>query len=325
MRILVGTVGQSVLMSPDDGQHWTRQGPRQGMHSDAIVRTLVTHPEHPRTVLAGTDQGLYRTEDGGDTWHALNGPLSDYTVWSIEFHPADCKVMFVGTGVPRAKIFKTTDGGKTWRDLNVDVAEECDNVGIPRITGIAIDPTESRSVWASIEVDGIRHSTDGGETWTRLDPAKIPNPDGHAVAVSAGPPKTVFVVVNNDVYASQDDGATWRSVGAREKFAPYRHVRDLIVDPSDPCAAWATVGDYTPGDTGALMRTHDLGQNWQAVTMPVQPNSSMWVVRAQPDSRETVLAASRYGYLYRSQDGGQRWEKLRRELSEVASIVWVPS
>ena len=59
--------------------------------------------------------------------------------------------------------------------------------------------------------------------------------------------------------------------------------------------------------------------------MPVEPNSSMWVVRAQPDSRETVLAASRYGYLYRSSDGGRVWEKLRREASEVAAIVWVPS
>jgi photosystem II stability/assembly factor-like uncharacterized protein len=58
--------------------------------------------------------------------------------------------------------------------------------------------------------------------------------------------------------------------------------------------------------------------------MPVEPNSSMWVVRAQADVRDTLLAASRYGYLYRSQDGGQQWEKLRRELSEVASIVWVP-
>ena len=144
MRILVGTVGQSVLMSPDDGQHWTRQGPRQGMHSDAIVRTLVTHPDQPRTVLAGTDKGLYRTDNGGDTWQPFNGPLSEYTVWSIEFHPTDRNVIFVGTGVPRARIFKTTDAGQTWRDLNVEVAEECDNVGIPRVTGIAIDPVVGR-------------------------------------------------------------------------------------------------------------------------------------------------------------------------------------
>jgi photosystem II stability/assembly factor-like uncharacterized protein len=173
-------------------------------------------------------------------------------------------------------------------------------------------------------VDGIRHSADGGETWTRVDASAIPNPDGHSVAVAAGPPKTVFVTVNNEVYASQDDGTTWHAVGARERFAPYHHVRTVEVDPNDPCSAWVTVGDATPGETGALMRTRDLGKSWETVTMPVEPNSAMWVVQAQSDTPDLLLAASRYGYLYRSQDHGQTWHKLRRELSEVASILWVP-
>jgi photosystem II stability/assembly factor-like uncharacterized protein len=322
MRILVGTVGQSVLMSRDDGQQWLRVGPRNGMHSDALVRTLVSHPDDPKRVLAGTDRGLYESRDGGDSWRHTG--LVGQMVWSIAFDPHTSQTMFAGTGVPRPKIFRSTDGGDTWTDLNVEIAEECDNVGTPRVTGLAVDPTDPRHVWASIEVDGVRHSRDGGQTWQRVDPAVIPNPDGHAVVVSPGPPKTVFVVVNNEIYASRDDGDSWQALGARHSFAPYRHVRDLVVDPSDPCSAWATVGDATPGTTGALMRTRDLGQSWQAVSMPVEPNSSMWVVQAQSDSREALMAASRYGYLYRSGDGGHSWEKLRRELSEVAAIVWVP-
>jgi hypothetical protein len=52
----------------------------------------------------------------------------------------------------------------------------------------------------------------------------------------------------------------------------------------------------------------------------------MWVVRTQPDTPSLVLAASRYGYLYRSDDRGTSgtWTKLRREFSEVSSIIWVP-
>jgi len=123
MRILIGTIGQSVIMSPDDGQHWVRQGQRQGMHSDAIVRTLVTHPEQPRTVLAVTDRGVYRTEDGGENWKTLDGPLSDYTVWRIAFDPGDTNVLFAGTGAPAAKIFKSSDNVQTWQDLHVEVVD----------------------------------------------------------------------------------------------------------------------------------------------------------------------------------------------------------
>ena len=325
MRLLVGTVGQSVLMSDDgDNETWQRLGPRTGMHSDGVVRTLRAHPDDARVVFAGTDRGIMRSDDGGSSWRMVDGVLGGSMVWSLAFHPVDRHVMFAGTGVPRATIVRSIDGGGTWQELDVDIAAECDNVGIPRVIDLAVDPGDPRHVWAAIEVDGIRHSADGGETWTRVDASAIPNPDGHSVAVAAGPPKTVFVTVNNEVYLSQDDGATWHPVGARERFGRYRHVRTVKVDPFDPCAAWVTVGDATPGDTGALMRTTDLGRTWQTVQMPVEPNSAMWVLQAQPDSRDLLIAASRYGYLYRSDDHGQSWRKLRRELSEIASILWVP-
>jgi hypothetical protein len=58
--------------------------------------------------------------------------------------------------------------------------------------------------------------------------------------------------------------------------------------------------------------------------MPVEPNSAMWVVRTQPDLPRRVLAASRYGYVYESDDCGESFRKLRREFSEVSSIVWIP-
>jgi photosystem II stability/assembly factor-like uncharacterized protein len=98
----------------------------------------------------------------------------------------------------------------------------------------------------------------------------------------------------------------------------------VVFDALDRRTAWAAIGDSTPGTTGVLMRTRDAGDTWQRVDMPVEPNSAMWVVRTQPDHPERVLAASRYGYLYESGDGGASFRKLRREFSEVSSIVWVP-
>jgi photosystem II stability/assembly factor-like uncharacterized protein len=322
MRTLVGTVGQSVLVT-DDGERWSRIGPNTGFHSDAIVRTLVNRPEQPNVIWAGTDQGILRSDDAGRGWSRLDGPLSGRQIWRISFHPTEPNVVFAGTGTPApARIFRSDDDGATWRQLVVDIAAECAAVGVPRITDIAVDPLAPMNVWASIEVDGMRRSTDGGDTWQRID-GPIKNPDGHAATVTAGPPKSVFLTVNNEIFYSRDDGATWQPVGVKEHF-PYTHIRDVVFDAVDPCTAWAAIGDATPGVTGVLMRTRDAGDTWQRVDMPVEPNSAMWVIRTQPDDPRRVLAASRYGYLYESDDRGDSFRKLRREFSEVSSIVWVP-
>src|SRR5438876_11597244 len=90
------------------------------------------------------------------------------------------------------------NAGKTWEQLAVDIAADCPNVGTPRPTAIAIDPTDHRHIWVGLEVDGVRHSADGGETWTRVN-GQIPNPDVHNVLVVAGPSKTVLDLVYDDV------------------------------------------------------------------------------------------------------------------------------
>ena len=218
MTILVGTVGQGVMRSADSGQSWRRIGVDQGMHSDAVVRTVVNHPSHPETVFAGSDAGLYVSEDSGGTWSLLDGLLRGQHVWALAIDPGVPGTMYAGTGTPTpAGVFRSNDGGRTWEQRPVEIAAECINVGTPRVTAIAIDPTAANRVWVGLEVDGLRLSTDSGESWRAVNGA-IPNRDVHNVTVTAGPPKTVIVVVNDDIYTTIDDGATWRSVGVRDSF-----------------------------------------------------------------------------------------------------------
>ncbi len=319
--ILVGTIGQGVMMSHDDGESWTRASVRLGMHSDAIVKTLVAEPRSPGVIYAGTDLGLYRSDDGGAMWRLLDTPMNGSMVWSVAVDPVDPRVMFAGVGTPsKPGIYRSTDGGTIWAQLPVEIAAECPNVGIPRPTGIAVDPTDHRSVWVGLEVDGVRHSRDGGETWTRIN-GQIPNPDVHSMLVTAGPPRTVFTVVNDDVWRSTDDGKTWQAARAREVF-PWHYPRSIAVKPDEPRTVFLTLGDSTPGKVGTVMRSRDAGATWQPLGLPVPPNSAVWTVSIPPAAPEMVFASSRYGYLYRSDDGGDTWRKLWREFGEVSSILW---
>ena len=321
--ILVGTVGQGIMRSADTGETWRRVGIDQGIHSDALVRALMNDPRRPEIVFAGTDKGLLRSGDAGETWRLVDSPLTNYCVWALAIDSAEPNTMFAGTGTPTpATIFRSTDGGTSWEQRPVEVAKECPAVGIPRVTGIAIDPGNRRSIWVSLEVDGVRRSTDGGDTWVAVN-GGIPNLDVHNVAVAAGPPKTVVVVVNNDVYTSTDDGATWKPIGIREVF-PWTYPRGIMVHPRDHTVIFLTVGDTTPGRTGTVMRSKDTGKTWESLTLPVEPNTAMWVLNVQPFDPNVVLAGSRYGYLYRSNDGGDSWVKLWREFSEISAILWIP-
>ncbi len=325
MTILVGTVGQGIIRSADAGENWQRAGVNTGLHSDALVRCITNHPGRPEVVFTGTDKGLYKSEDAGQNWQLLKSPLSDYCVWALAIDSADPNLMYAGTGTPTpGAIFRSSDGGKTWEKRPVEVAAECPAVGVPRVTGIAIDPENHNDVWVGFEVDGLRRSTNGGDTWTKINGTAIPNLDIHNVAVAAGPPKTVVVVVNNDVFTSDDGGANWTPLGIREVF-PMTYPRGILVQPGSPQTIFVTIGDTTPGRNGTVMRSKDTGKTWENLSLPVQPNTAMWVINAQPFEPNILFAGSRYGYLYRSDDGGDSWSKLWREFSEISSVMWMPN
>ena len=321
--ILVATAGQGVMRSHNGGETWMRAGIDQGMHSDAIVRCLSTDPDRPESILAGSDKGIYHSTDAGRTWKLLDTPLTGYSVWNIAVDPQDPATVYAGTGTPTpAALFRSEDRGQSWQRLPVQVAETCPNVGVPRFTGLAIDPHDPGKLWAGIEVDGVRHSSDGGQSWSSVNGA-INNPDVHSVAVIPGPPKTVIVVVNNGTFTSVDNGETWKGRLARNTF-PLNYPRCIAGQPNNPKVVFLGLGDSTPGRTGAVLRSKDSGESWENLPLPVEPNSAIWALGVHPADPQLVFAGSRYGYLYRSDDGGDSWNKEWREFSEISAIAWVP-
>lgn len=329
VTIIVGTVGQSIMRSEDNGQTWARIGPRRGFAYEASVRCLAMHPHQPSMLFAGTEKGLYRSDDAGANWRFVDSALNDYYLWALAIDPVNPEIMFAGTGTPTpAAIFRSEDGGRSWQKRPVEIATECENVGTPRVTSIAVDPVEPKNVWMSLEVDGARRSTDGGESWSLVEATD--RLDIHNVAVTAGPPRTVFIMANREIYASKDNGAGWETLGM-QKNIPWEYprketyLRGIAVDPADPRTLLLGFGDFTPGSSGAVARSSDLGKSWKLLPLPVEPNSTVWTFGTNPADPNIIFAASRYGYLYRSDSGGESWTKLRRELSEIAAVRWLPN
>ena len=179
-------------------------------------------------VLQG--DGVYRTDDGGHTWHHL-GLEDTHAIGRIRVHPTDPERAYVaalghpfGPSADRG-VFRTTDGGATWENILF----RDDRTGA---VDLVMDPNDPNVLYATLwEVyrkpwqlwsggsgSGIFKTTDGGETWSEL--THTPGfPSGvlgkMTVTVSGADSQRVWANIEAEdggLYLSDDGGMSWALV-----------------------------------------------------------------------------------------------------------------
>lgn len=318
--VYVGTVGQSVWRSRDGGLSFARSS--TGMHSECDVRALLIDPRDGSQLLCGNEKGLFRSENGAESWSRVDGPLSGLQVWSLARDPASLDTIYAGS-CP-ADLWKSTDNGLTWTLLDAAIPREC--VGgaplLPRVTCILCDPTDG-AVFAGVEIAGARRSLDGGDTWTVLT-GGLSSLDIHGLAaVWTNGKRTLLATTNNDVNRSEDDGDTWVPLRVSEIW-PWRYSRACRATLEDPSTVWVGAGNGPPGNQGGLYQTRDLGATWERLGLPQVTNSTVWNFGFNPADPERVYVTSVSGQLFRTLDGGDTWSKLPMEFGEVRQVAWTP-
>jgi photosystem II stability/assembly factor-like uncharacterized protein len=328
--LLVGTAGQGILRSVDDGATWHRLGLKEAIEFDGVVRALAVDPGDPARVYAGADAGICMSTDGGAHFTRLDSPANGMTVWALAIDPNNPAHLLAGTGAPsRAAMFRSTDAGASWQRLPIDIPEFCRGVNRPRILSIAFDPDDGRDVWFGIEEGGAWRSRDLGDTWQRVDheASGIASPDIHAVAIlpaSATHPKTHYVLTVNSVYTSTDGGATWSGEASRPRFDGMYYTRTVQAVPGEPDALLIAIGDGTPGTRSRIYRSDDRGRSWTPAIQHTAPNSTFWAFGTHAADARLILAGTKYGHLFRSTDGGRSWFKDWRDFSEITAVAWTP-
>ncbi len=317
--ICIGTVGSGAWLSADGGDGWRRVG--SGLSGEARIYGLSTHPREPRTLFIGASDGLYRSHDGAQSFEKLEGLPGGFEVWKIAVDPVDPDIIFAGTRP--AALFRSTDAGRSWKKLAAEIVEECPNVGVPRVTALTVDPSDHRVIWAGIEVDGVRRSTDGGDTWSRIT-SGIYDLDIHDIAVTVNGGTTVLTSTPGEIFASHDRGESWQGLEVRDQFH-LRYCRGLAQKADDPATIFVATGDGAVGTTGAIQRTGDGGRSWQLLDLPGEPNSPIWAFATHAADPGVVVACSHYGELYATRDAGDSWSKLKREFTEIRSLSWMPN
>ena len=310
--LCVGTVGTGVWRSTDSGETWRQV--REGLWTDSRIYSFAVHPHEPQIIYAGADDGLYRSQDGGERFVRVDSPMNTLQVWNIAIDPVDPQIIFAGTR-PSA-LFRSRDGGEQWQKLTVALAEECPAVRIPRVTALVVDPADHNIVWAGIEVDGVRRSLDGGETWTHIA-GGLNDPDIHDIALS---PLGVWVSTPREIFVSTDVGDSWQGLGVGPHFA-FPYCRSLALKTDNPDVMFVATGDAAIGITGAIERSLDGGHTWDRPALPVEPNTPMWAFATHAAHPDFIAACSHYGQLFTSGDSGNSWAKVRREFTEIRALA----
>lgn len=321
--ICLGSLGAGVWRSADGGDTWQRGRFGQGNQGDKSVYGLAVHPKDGSVMYAAGSDGVYLSRDRGVSFDRLESPMNDMRVWRVTIDPVDPNTVYAGT-CPAA-VFRSRDSGQHWDRVCADFAEECPAVGIPRITALAIDPADHRIVWAGAEVDGVRMSLDGGDTWARVAGGLLDDPDIHDITVVPSSPTRVVVVTPREVCISEDAGDSWEGVGARERFAlPY--CRSIAVKADDPDVILVGTGNTATGDAGAIQRSADGGRTWETPRLPLPANSYISAFATNAADPNMILACSHHGQLFASPDAGEWWVKLPKETTEVrGALAWLPN
>ena len=266
----------------------------------------------------------------------MSGRIAD-----IVIDPTDTSTWYVGVG--SGGVWKTDNAGTTWTPV-------FDDQGSYSIGCVALDPNNPNTVWVGTGEnvsgrhvaygDGIYRSRDGGTTWENLGLK-----DSEHIGMIRIDPRdsdTIFVAAQGPLWSgggdrglfkSTDGGATWRKVlgdghGNTDLDDQYTGVSEVHMDPRDPdvlyAVTWqrlrnvAVVMDGGPG-TG-IHKSVDGGETWRELTsgLPegMMGKTGLAISPMNPDTiYATIELENRTGGFWRSDDGGESWEKKNDYLS----------
>jgi BNR/Asp-box repeat len=276
--------------SPDTGKPLTTHQWYDGtQHAWEFKRVWHLEPSlnDPETVYAGVeDAALFRTTDGGKSWHELAGLRGSDTgpqwqpgaggmcLHSILLDPTNPKRISIA--ISAAGAFRTDDGGTTWNPINRGLHSQY----MPDPTAevghcvhrIAMHPSRPNTLFMQKHWDVMR-TDDSGDSWREVSD-NLPSDFGFPIDVHAHEPETIYVVpIKSDsehyppsgrlrVYRSRTGGNEWEALtkGLPQRNCYVNVLRDAMsVDSLEPC------GIYFGTTGGQVYASADGGDSWKPI------------------------------------------------------------
>jgi photosystem II stability/assembly factor-like uncharacterized protein len=325
-----------LLVAVGDALWAVEERAEQIFRSASRLQCVTTDPARPGRIFCGTSSdGLWRSEDGGQTWAQVGEGVLRPRVTAVAVSPparvrgaegatpggddggaAEGDVVYAGTEPTR--LFRSTDGGESWEECRALLAlPSAPTWSFPprpetsHVRWIATDPLVPGRLFIAVEAGALVTSADRGETWIDRRPG---GPyDTHTLIIHPRVPDRLYSAAGDGYFESHDGGVTW---GRREEGLEHRYVWGLAVDPADPervviSAARSAGAAHGGGRAESWLYRRKGDGPWRAVTrgVPDPAGSTISALVADPGAPGVAYAANNRG-VYRSEDLGESWERL---------------
>ena len=275
--------------------------------SDPIV-VIALHPSKSQIIYVATNEYIFKTRDGGQTWENISRGMSHSRVISMAIDPAYPATVYAGT--KGDAVFKSYDGGQRWTSLRNGLEN---NTVTSVVTQFVFDPKESSHLFVPTTM-GVFESTDGGESWQRRMDGMTEVLMVVTLALDPARPQMMYAGTSGGVYKSVNRAGRWEK--ANNGLVPPELIKSsralgvtvMQVDPYAPDTVYAAT-------LNGLYKTTDAAASWTRIAqeLPDQMISAMILDRAKAG---TLYIASRDG-VHKSEDGGTTWKAINRGFTSL--------
>jgi photosystem II stability/assembly factor-like uncharacterized protein len=300
---------------------WTTNGPNGG-----AVWSLAADPSSPSTLYAGTDNGIFKSEDNGATWSLVSASVLSAKCLAV--HPNDRLTLFAGN---ESGLFESTDAGGHF-SLVPDVTTP--------IAAITFDRSDPSIVYAGGRAPQVLYgsgsanvytSSDAGQHWSEKTTLLVdsiasllaPSFDSLVSPVIAGTDVSQSYYPGvGAVIGSMNGGDSWTSLVYRGSYDDSISAVKALVGVGDAIFAGTTNG--SPWDEeferhlgtrrAAVLRSLDRGATWRRFPLGLKATVSSLAI--DPGESTTLYAGTDRGVFW-STDSGENWTPLLEGLADL--------
>ena len=314
--VKTGHLGPTIFRSTNLGRTWqeaakppafAKTADGKGRAVDHTFWLTPCHASEPNAWYAGTSpQGLFRSEDGGNTWEPFSyiNDDSQYRGWMGS----------VQDGTP--------DG--------------------PKMHSIIVDPRDSKHLYFAMSGGGIHESVDGGKTFAPIvkgmevvegfDASNIAFHDPHCVRLCPSNPDRLYQQNHCGIYRLDRPSNEWVRIGRKMPKRVGDIGFSMVVHPRDDNTVWVfpmdgqTVWPRTsPEGKPAAYVTHNGGKSWKRLDDGLPGKQAWWTVKRQAMTADAQDPVGLYfgttsGELWMSRREGKRWTCIAQHLPEIYSV-----